>query len=376
MKNKMQNTYAAFISFAQPDKELAEALHKLLTHVGLTSHYAPKDLPEKLPTGWKKGIIEVGIRKSSSFILICTKQSLNRSWVLFEAGAAAALGVKCYCTRVQSVSDADIESIPDPDDLYHFKLFERHDLQNLLINVAREHLGEACQEVLENINKIFVTPPHRLVSNLLTIAASRWIFIAGNVPRGGHPFPQKRVHQMNSFVAQLTQRLLDAGFSIAACPQIETVGKEALKTAEKYIADNSDGNSAKADCVDYEIGGLWPIDSILRTKPLGWKRAESKWQEHLMRFRKSYLYKQEWLFLLGGTEGTLEEYQAAEAINRERGAKIKTFSIPCFGGTAAKVFQKLENKPGCQYLEPCRKCKDMGNKCRKIDQIVDKIKKS
>ncbi len=361
--------YAAFISFAEPDRPLADLLHQVLSHVGLPSYYAPKEIPPKTPTRWQKGILDDGIRKSDAFILICTKESLSRSWVLFEAGAAAALGGNCYCTRVESVSDADIRSIPDPLDLYHYKLYNSKELQDLLCHIAADHFGAACQDAVQKINYMFATED-RLLGELMSLAATRWVFIAGNVPRKSPLIARKRKLHMRAFVKDLTERLMKSGFSIAACPQVTSVGKVALNTAEAFVASLPRGKPFGSSRVDYEIGGLYPVDRMLRRKGLKSTRAESKWQEHLIKFRKSYLEKQEWLVLIGGTEGTREEYQALEAINNERRAKVKTYPIPCFGGSAAAIFRELV-QADTAYLKPCIGCRAGNSKCPNLQDIVD-----
>jgi hypothetical protein len=361
--------FAAFISFAEPDRPLAEMLQRVLSHAGLPSYYAPKVVPANTPARWQRRILDDGIRKSDSFVLICTKESLSRSWVLFEAGAAAALGGNCYCTMVQSVSDADIRSMPDPLDLYHYKLYNSKELQDLLRHVAKDHLGESCQEMVQKIDDMFASQ-HHLLGGLMSLAARRWVFIAGNVPRKRPAISRKRKVYMRAFVKNFTECLMKSGFSIAACPQVRPVGKVALNTAEVFVASLAKREPFGSGRVDYEIGGLYPVDRMLRPKGLKSTRAESKWQEHLMRFRKSYLEKQEWLVLIGGSEGTREEYQAIEAINNERRAKVKTYPIPCFGGSAAAIFRELV-RAGTDYLKPCIGCRPQNGKCPYLQDIVE-----
>jgi hypothetical protein len=177
---------------------------------------------------------------------------------------------------------------------------------------------------------------------------------------------------MREFVKQLTSNLLRAGISITACPQVETVGKVALLAAEAFVSQQEKNESAGTAASDYEIGGIYPIDHKLRDLPLS-IAAKSKWREHLMNFRKSYLEKQEWLILVGGSHGTKEECEAANSLNKERKAKIKIYPIPCFGGTAAKIFVSLR-KASVSHLDPCLRCKKRQYPCRNLDAIVEKIR--
>jgi hypothetical protein len=365
--------YDVFISFAEPDREIAEILSKILAHVGLSSYYAPKVLPKKSPAQWQTKIIDEGIRKSNCFIPIYTQASLSRSWVLFEIGAATALDMNCFFTRVQNVSDAEISIVPDPLNHYTYKLFDQKELQDLLRNVAEHALRQASQDVNEKISDMFAAQ-HYLLDSLISMAATRWVFIAGNFPTKRATLSGNRKVQMRKFVKQLSQELLRAGFSITACPQVNPVGKVALHAAEEFVASQSKHGAFGTVCVDYEIAGLYPIDRILRKKPLDSTTANSKWQEHLMKFRKSYLKKQEWLILLGGTDGTKEELQAAMALNKERRHEIKVYPIPCFGGFSAKTFRDLVKSDG-HHLQACISCSNQRKPCTRIPQIVANMKK-
>ena len=89
----MPREHDVFISFAEPDRKLANILHELFNAVGISSYFAPEAL-RKTPHDWEDGILRKGLRQSDCFVPIFSKHSLNRKWVIFEAGAATALGRK------------------------------------------------------------------------------------------------------------------------------------------------------------------------------------------------------------------------------------------------------------------------------------------
>jgi len=363
--------YDAFISFADPDRKLGEALYSALLEVGLDAHFAPKDLPQNAPSGWKAGIVDSGIGKSKTFILVGTRAAICRSWVLFEAGAAAALGVKCYHTRVQGVTDSDFGYVPDTIDHYNYRLFDWEELRQLFRKVAEDAQGSDCRPIWEKIDKAFARRA-KSVADVIARASTRWVFIAGNMPRGGQKAAPERAADMRRFVNLLTQGLLEAGFCVAACPQVKDVGQVVLKTAEAYVAGLA--KTGAPTLVDYRIGGLFPLDRMVRNRYGGARPVESKWREHLMQFRKSYLYKHEWLVLVGGSEGTAEEYEAVRGMNGARQVQIKTLAVPCFGGTGANVYRELKHKRDCCNLKLCEACRRRAGGCPRVSEIVEQMK--
>ncbi len=112
-----------------------------------------------------------------------------------------------------------------------------------------------------------------------------------------------------------------------------------LQTAQKRIAQ--DAICPITGCtMDYEIAGIFPVDRDVRLAALGDAHNRARWMEHVLQFRKSYLAGKDWLLLLGGNEGTMEEFQAAEALNSEESKGLRTCFIPCFGGTAMKLSRR------------------------------------
>ncbi len=116
---------------------LAEDLRALLSAAKLSSFFAPKSLPKETPQEWERGILDEGLRQSRAFVPLFSRQSLSRRWVLFEAGAAAALRLKFFITHVEGIDEREITAFPYTHHLYHYKLYSEDDLRNLVINLLK-----------------------------------------------------------------------------------------------------------------------------------------------------------------------------------------------------------------------------------------------
>lgn len=372
--NRGSQEYPVFLSFADPDMKLAEALHRVLLQIGVNSFCAPEAPSRGMPTQWPSGILDKGIGLSRCVVLLCTPNSLTRPWVLFELGAAAALRKDCFCACVQSVKDSEIDAIPDPFRAFHYRLNDKNRLKDLLGHIGTSALGQEDEKLQYDIDSLFASQ-HQTVRDLMSLASERWVFIAGNVPRKGTKTSATRKRHLRTFVRDMTAQLLRSGFSVTACPQVKPVGKVALDAAESFVAGRGAAVPFGTVSVDYDIGGLYPVDRYIRRKPFGSARTQSKWQEHLMTFRRSYLQKHEWLVLVGGTEGTTEEYEAVQTLNKDRRTQIRTYPIPCFGGSAREIFQTLRHLHS-SYLKPCIECKGQSRPCSRIPAIVEHMGKA
>lgn len=336
------HNYDAFISFAEPDRPLALLLNKLLSALGFDCFYAPKNVPARAPERWQEFIVEAGLKRSTCFVPIYTPNSLKREWVLFEAGAAAAMKLRFLATRIEAIDPKEIMTLPFGHRLNCYGLHEKGSLMDLAQNIYCEKLKKAGKREYEEELKIFrskvelvFSRKKPLVKELLGAARRRWAFIAGNLPSGS-----EEKTKLRKFVGELTRELLTSGFNISACPQVKNVGLVALKVAHSFMEK---GNACtRIGCkVDYEFGGIYPIDHVLRYSKIGTKEVRDRWRQHLLEFRESYLEGKEWVVLIGGNEGTREEFEAIQRINGRSGSKIKTCFVTCFGGVAKSAFARL-----------------------------------
>ncbi|MGD0078122.1 MAG: toll/interleukin-1 receptor domain-containing protein [Sedimentisphaerales bacterium] len=357
-------THIAFLSFAEPDKELAECLSKLFWLMGKKVYFAPGALHRSGSTAWKNAI-RSAIQDSQSFLPVYTRHSIRRPWVLYESGVADAVGLERFPARVSSISVSEIEDLPS-DSALCYDISIKDQLAHLITNICalgNKNRDSIAAEVQEKVmNSDFVT-------RILTLSKTRWVFIAGNCPNDlsqSHPGIEKWYttqteynSRLRDFAEKLTECLFDKEFSIATCPQVPTFGMHVTEQALSLIASGEYGEH-----VDFRIAGIHPIDRDARELKLSSKAAKRKWFEHILSFRKTYLTDQEWLITIGGNEGTQEEYEAARACN------VKVFAIPCFGGTAYQIFNKT--KAG-----PCLNCTKKDGSCGKdeIAKIADYLKK-
>ncbi|MBI5094145.1 MAG: toll/interleukin-1 receptor domain-containing protein [Candidatus Hydrogenedentes bacterium] len=336
-----------FISFAQPDKDLANKLRALLTAVDLTWYFAPEDLPRS-DGDWEENILKDGLKESRYFLPILTRESLHRSWVLFEAGAAAALKLPFLITHVHGIDEKEINFFPHGAKPFHFKLYEKPALKQLILKIGegRFRSERDRQAFVANVNDVFARQPN-VIEEVLCRARRRWVFIAGNHPR----VRSKRVIS-DKFIRLLSAKLIEAGFNISACPQVEPVGKVALETAAKWVASGQ--RCPLTGCkIDYEIAGLYPLDRELRTGGIHAPDIINRWQDKLLEFRRSYLTDKDWLIVIGGNEGSEEEFDAVRALNAGGKQRIKVCFVTCFGGAAQELSRQFASNKNQLYFDAC-----------------------
>jgi len=113
----IQPKYDIFISYASGDSALAIELKNDLEHQGLRCFMAEKDIP--IATEWQD-TIRAALLGSQRLLILLTPRSLNRPWVLMEAGAAWALGKELIPALVQVA----ISDLIDPIRRYQARVIE------------------------------------------------------------------------------------------------------------------------------------------------------------------------------------------------------------------------------------------------------------
>ncbi len=343
--------FTAFLSFADPDRPLVKALNDLFWQMREPTYFAPVELPTTGSPAWREKILE-GIRGSYSFVPIYTRHSISRKWVLYESGVADCAGLPRFPAKVSSIAVSDIEDLPSPSALV-YDLSDRESLTQLLVNVCLSKGGDRSK-VETDVHRIVDRSTH--VREILNLAKVRWAFVAGNTPNDEsglrtdlHWYESKIGYEerLRLFAVMLAGSLLGDGFSIAACPQVASVGLHIINTTADLLASKN-----YLDSVDYRISGIYPIDREARKIQLS-ENAKKQWVAHIMSFRKSYLGEQEWLILIGGNQGTIDEYTAAKECG------VKVFAVPCFGGSAMAIWK---NEPHDDE-NPCSSCEKKDGSC-------------
>ncbi|MFC1569117.1 toll/interleukin-1 receptor domain-containing protein [bacterium] len=359
--------FHVFISYAKPDIEIAKKLAGLFKLIDLKVHVAKYEVIKMEDRNWRAGIIK-NIKNSCCFIPIYTPNSINRPWVLFETGAAESACLQIIPSRVQGISEKDLMNLPNFGDNY-YELYEIDNLKGICIKAVMSKGKTSLSNAKIKVNTVFNDNTEYLDS-LIKIAKTRWVFIAGNKPNviSSNISRNTFKNNMKSFIEALTIKLIKAGFSITACPHVEDVGANVLKTAIPLLDTERERNKIKS-YVDYQIGGIYPIDKIPNDLGLS-QSSKDRWKEHMLDFRMSYLVNQEYLIIVGGNSGTDEEYQAAEHVKNTGISNIKIFAVKCFGGTAQKIFNKLSDEEkgscsGCNKYAP--------EKCDYIPEIIKMI---
>jgi hypothetical protein len=361
-----KTTYAAFLSFADPDRELVEAIHDLFSLMDVNTFFAPKALPEAGSPAWRNAIIK-GIHQSRYFIPIYSRHSINRPWVLYESGLADSIGLPRFPARVAGVDISEIEYLPNPG-AQVYSLFDKKSLVDLIVNICATK-GSNKSEIAAKAHNVVNTS--EFTGRIINLSKIRWVFIAGNVPNDETILRSQVPHftsmqdyttRLETFVDKLTEHLLGAGFSVAACLQVPSVGFQVIKSAANLLETKK-----YTQHVDYRISGTYPIDRDARQASLS-VTAKQKWLSHIMDFRKSYLKDQEWLLTIGGSQGTMEEYMAA------RQCRVKVLSVPCFGGSSHNIWETNEAARG----GPCKECQHNTGTCTddRIKEIVSYLKRT
>jgi hypothetical protein len=310
--------YTAFISYANADSELAENVKALFNFMGHEAYFAPVALKEEAGEEWRAKVIK-GMRESHCILPIYTRNSIDRPWVMYELGVADALGLPKFPARVSEISPEEA-NLPGKD-VQIFKLFDIEDLIDLFTNAIclRDNpSGEEAKKLrLRNSVKTWLSN-QKETKNIVYIAKTRWVFIAGSVPENMKIEDAEHVttikteidfnKRVSDFLSKLTVNLLDAGFSLTSCPQVPNVGKIVTGESIAWLSNNPEQTGR------YRMGGIYPIDRDLRQLEID-ESFKSVWNEHLLEFRKRYMESHEWLLIIGGNEGTLEEYVAAKEMH-------------------------------------------------------------
>lgn len=343
--------FTAFISYANADKELAENIKSLFNFMGHEVYFAPIALREEAGAEWRSKVIK-GIQESQCIIPIYTRNSIHRPWVLYELGVADAFALPKFPARVSEISPEET-NVPGKD-VQIFKLFDLGDLIDLFTNaisLPEKQSGDTARKMKVKANVKQWLASRRETKSIIDKARTRWVFVAGSLPQNLGMEDKDQTTIINTeadfnkkvlgFLSMLTEKLFEGGFSVASCPQVQTVGRIVTAEAISWITKNNQQTNR------YRIGGIYPIDRDLRKLDID-ENYKSIWKSHLLEFRKMYMQEQEWLLIVGGNEGTNEEYSAAKEMN------IKVFPFPCFGGMGFQLWQRNEDlrRPPCSV---CRK---------------------
>jgi TIR domain len=372
MKKISPIKYDAFISYADPDIDLAQDLNELFEAAGLKTFFAPKNLPKMSAQNWEKDILENALKKSRCFVPIFTRESLKRRWVLFESGAAAASKLAFFVTHVDGIEASDVNLFPYMHNKIYCKLHRRDDLQQLVLNVAQLKYRESSDlvEQTQRVDKLF-NGHNVLVEKILCKARRRWVFIAGNTPKVTSKAGVMPAKDIPNFVRLLSAQLMESGFNLSACPQVTAVGKVVLKTAQKRIADGKTCSTTgcEADC---EIAGIYPIDRVLSLTGVSSKRIMERWSGLLLQFRQTYLSNKEWVVIIGGNKGSEEEFHTVCKLNQSRDLGIRVCLITCFGGVSRDLKNSVDfNSAKELYFDGCAGWKQAQGYIQLVENVVN-----
>jgi hypothetical protein len=253
----------------------------------------------------------------------------------------------------------EIDMLPALEGLV-YDLSDRNSLTQLLVNVSKTGGNVKRQDDIFIRN--YIAKDQNKESKFAIIqkkSMARWVFVAGNIPIKIKSLSKrentKYKKEIEAFSGNLSEQLLADGFCIAACPQVPQVGFKVIEAALKINSKNKKGDIINP--VEFKFRGVHPIDPPMASgSPLveGVKDLENEWHNHIMEFRGSYLKDQEWLIVIGGNQGTRDEYQAAKECKEGR---VKVFAVPCFGGKSKEIW----GEDSSSRHAPCAECKNGKN---------------
>lgn len=373
-----EKKYCAFLSFTSSDKDLADSIHGLFSDFDEEICYSDQALSKAGEPDWRNQIIE-SIQQSNAFITLYTNNSINNPWVLYELGLAEASGITRYPVIVDGIKKDTIK-LPGKDVLL-YELYNQDKLKDLITNVLSKKEPTKDRAHLEKrISRILELSPY--TKKILTIASKRKIFFAGNelsqqteVEKDSKDKPENKHElfkdiswcndkteynkRLNDFVDKLTISLLEKNLNITSCPQVISVGRVVAQSATKWLTKNG------KEIDKYQIGGIHPINRFFGNLGDIDDNLQKQWLAHWFNFRKNYLKNHEWLIIIGGNEGTKEEYYAATEL------EMKTYAIPCFGGFSRKIWESIHDN----FKGPCKTCDKKDGNCdtRQIEDIASFI---
>lgn len=112
--------HTVFISYASPDRDLADYLARDLEAEGVSVW---SDRSIEPGQNWLEGI-EEGLRKAEFFVVVISPASLNSEWVNFEAGVALSRDPSSPHRRLLPVLTRGVDRGSLPASLRHLQAIE------------------------------------------------------------------------------------------------------------------------------------------------------------------------------------------------------------------------------------------------------------
>ena len=342
-KTSRTKKYAAFISFASPDRDLARILHHFLKkYLKVDSFFAEANLPRE-DDDWVEGI-RGAVMDSWCFVPILTRSSLSRPWVLYESGMAHMCELPFCCVRTADACHDAIRRLPGKN-RFVYDLFSEEGLIDFFMKVyeiTTTKAEAARMEVFirESLGKSTTT------RNIIHRAKLRSVFIAGSLPQPSADFPGAQIkaapalhrHEVIDHVTkELTFKLLEHGFTVSTCPDVSAVGLSVIEGICEWTREHG------VDWRDvFRVGGRYdPLSSLDRVPQENITLVEMLKQASV-ETRRDYLRDQEWLLIIGGKDRTRLEWEAATGL-----PDLKVCALPIFGGVAAEAWAVQENRDRC-----------------------------
>ena len=346
-----------FLSHSTKDVVLAEAVYTLITHFiqsfgclrgNYKVFYSPKSLHEFKygSDNWKNGISEA-MEMCDCCLVLLTPNSVENRWVNYELGLATA-----HKKRIIPIGTSGVD----------FHLVIRNEIQmidlskyaNVMIMI--DHIFNGHHKLgINTINWEDSFISQQLINNVIHAALIKNIYFVGSYTDKD----SQKIGQLENFVSNLSNKLLDSGFHLSSYPSVTHIGEIVAQCALKKGRDF------------YEIAGLYKFDNrtnkVLRKLNIN----NDVWNKMLISFRKIYLEGKDCMVIIGGSENTRNEYEVAKEIEN-----FQIFPIPCFGGFARTLLDDLKtNKDFKDFDHPCTYCSmnDFEGICPNLDKFITRF---
>lgn len=342
-----ENKKTIFLSHSTKDNILANALYTLFytfikdNDLEYDIFYAPESLTDfdKYSRKWKDGIT-TAVKNCSVFVVLWTPNSIENRWVNYEVGIAQATGKTIISIGVNGIN---------------FNLIIPNEIQILFLNSPKN-----IKRVLSNLFKIRMSlisswatkDGYELIENVSNLSRTQCVFFAGSIQEGNSD-------ELEKFVTQLSDKLLNAGFKLASYPTVPHIGEIVAQRA------------IDCDVNKYEIAGLYKFDDDISLFTNKWGGNLNDWNATIDSFREIYLQNKDCMIIIGGGKYTKSEYKVARHIT-----KLQIFPIPCFGGTGKEIYEKISQQEWfSMFKHPCANCNMIreNGECPHLNEFVKRL---
>lgn len=380
-KKNRRDKKVIFISHSSKDRDKVTLLVNFIEKICAKQfknqyevYYAPINLSRSFGTSSTDSEIISHIKKAKVFIVFYTPNAVFSRWVHFETGVALSRGknlriipfIKYDIDASSLIGNIPRVSMEDPDSIRKllYKMFSesgnQKDVKLEWINSYKRDMAELHYAL--KTKRVYIVGSKALAQNTNNAPTNEDSHSEQSKPEDDELWNTDRA---NRFVRNITEGLIATGVKLASFPNVPTIGNVVANLCLQHeYADN------------YEIAGLYSFDDSVVKVDL----PKQIFKDTILRYRKAYLEHMDVQIIIGGNINTQNEYEATSEVK-----SLQVIPIPCFGGTAYRIFEEMKKlKNWSKYEHPCMGCpmserdrKDSSeylnsHPCMRIDIIIER----